>query len=67
MQLFAPALAFLDLETTGMRAARDRITEIGVVRVDANGNDGIRVQEWSSLIDPGRPIPPGIVCAPVST
>ena len=29
MKLFAPALAFVDLETTGTRAADDRVTEIG--------------------------------------
>jgi DNA polymerase-3 subunit epsilon len=60
MRLFAPALAFLDLETTGTRAARDRITEIGVVRVDADG-EAYRVREWSTLVDPGVPIPPVIV------
>mgnify|MGYP001110648431 FL=1 len=36
MQLFAPSLAFVDLETTGTRAAADRITEVGIVRVDAD-------------------------------
>src|SRR5678815_3365143 len=29
-----PAFAFVDLETTGTHAAGDRITEIGIVRVD---------------------------------
>jgi DNA polymerase III subunit epsilon len=58
MQLFAPSLAFVDLETTGMRAADDRITEIGIVRVDADAAGGPpRVSEWSSLVDPGVPIP----------
>ena len=36
MRLFAPALAFVDLETTGTTAAEDAITEIGVVRVEAD-------------------------------
>ena len=36
MQLFAPSLAFVDLETTGTLAAGDRITEVAVVRVDAD-------------------------------
>lgn len=48
-------LAFVDLETTGSTAQHDRITEIGIVLVDENG-----VSEWSSLIDPERPIPPMI-------
>ena len=58
MRLFAPSLAFVDLETTGTRAARDRITEIGIVRVDASPVGGVpRVTEWSSLVNPGVRIP----------
>ena len=58
MQLFAPSLAFVDLETTGTRAAADRITEVGIVRVDADARGGPpRVYEWSSLVDPEVPIP----------
>lgn len=45
---------FLDLETTGAAAARDRITEIGLVEVAA----GRCVGEWSTLVNPGVPIPP---------
>ena len=61
MQLFAPSLAFVDLETTGTRAADDRITEVGIVRVDADAAGGPpRVQEWSTLVDPGVPIPAAI-------
>ncbi len=48
--------AFVDLETTGTDPSRDRITEIGIVRI----RDGIVADEWSTLIDPGRPIPPEI-------
>jgi DNA polymerase-3 subunit epsilon len=62
MRLFAPSLAFVDLETTGTRAARDRITEIGIVRVDADPDGGTpRVAEWSSLVNPGVSIPAAIV------
>jgi len=50
-----PPLAFVDLETTGATATADRITEIGIVEVDADG-----VREWSALVDPGVPIPPFI-------
>jgi DNA polymerase-3 subunit epsilon len=45
-------LVFIDLETTGANAARDRITEIGIVEVD-----GDRVSTWSTLVNPDRPIP----------
>ena len=48
--------AFVDLETTGTDASRDRITEIGVVWMD----DGVRVAEWSALVNPGIAIPPEI-------
>ena len=55
-----PAFAFVDLETTGTNAARDRITEIGIVRVDCAADRMVRVSEWGSLIDPECPIPPAI-------
>jgi DNA polymerase-3 subunit epsilon len=45
-------LIFLDLETTGAKSAEDRITEIGIVEV-CNG----AVNHWSSLVNPGMPIP----------
>jgi len=47
-----PRLAFVDLETTGGAAAQDRITEVGIIEVDAEG-----VREWSSLVNPGMHIP----------
>jgi DNA polymerase-3 subunit epsilon len=46
-------LVFVDLETTGGSAAHDRITEVGLVRV----TNGELVEEWSSLVNPERPIP----------
>jgi DNA polymerase-3 subunit epsilon len=62
MKLFAPSLAFVDLETTGTLAGDDRITEVGIVRVDADpaGIAPPAVSEWSSLVNPGVPIPPEI-------
>ena len=51
--MFAPAIAFIDLETTGTTATRDRVTEIGIVRV----HDGELVEEWSTLVNPECPIP----------
>lgn len=49
-------LAFIDLETTGATASTDRITEIGIVEVDADGT----VREWQQLVNPGTPISPFI-------
>ncbi len=46
----------LDLETTGLDPERDEIIEIGVVRFQSDGE----TQVWSTLINPGRPIPPRI-------
>lgn len=56
---FAPRLAIVDVETTGSQPGRERVTEIGLVRVDFDG-DAVRVDEWSTLINPGIPIPPEI-------
>jgi DNA polymerase-3 subunit epsilon len=52
----APKLAFVDVETTGSSPERERVTEVGVVTVDADG-EALRVTEWSSLVNPGVPIP----------
>ena len=49
-------LIFLDLETTGMLAAEERITEIGLVEVDK----GELVGSWSQLVNPQKSIPPFI-------
>jgi DNA polymerase III subunit epsilon len=54
------AFAFVDLETTGTRAGVDRITEIGIVRVDGAFDGAPCVREWSSLVDPEVAIPPAI-------
>jgi DNA polymerase-3 subunit epsilon len=51
--MFAPSIAFIDLETTGTIATGDRITEIGIVRVE----EGELAEEWSTLVNPGCPIP----------
>lgn len=56
--------AFVDVETTGASPARERVTEVGIVVVDIDGADprtesrtDLRVSEWSSLVNPGVPIP----------
>jgi DNA polymerase-3 subunit epsilon len=54
------SFAFVDLETTGTRADADRITEIGIVCVDIDGEGAPHVIEWSTLVDPEVPIPPAI-------
>ena len=54
--MFSPSIAFVDLETTGTLAAGDRITEVGIVRVDG----GTDVSEWNSLVNPECSIPGGI-------
>jgi DNA polymerase-3 subunit epsilon len=54
--MIAGRVAFLDVETTGADPRSDRITEIGLVLVD----DGVVLEEWSTLVNPGRGIPPGI-------
>lgn len=46
-------LVFIDLETTGANPVSDRITEIGLVEVGADG----RATHWSSLVNPEVPIP----------
>jgi DNA polymerase-3 subunit epsilon len=51
--MFAPAIAFIDLETTGTVPTGDRVTEIGIVRVE----DGDLVEEWSTLVNPECGIP----------
>jgi DNA polymerase-3 subunit epsilon len=49
-------LVFLDLETTGATASHDRVTEVGVVEVE----HGSVLCEWSTLVNPGKRIPPYI-------
>lgn len=50
-----PFVAF-DTETTGLHAA-DRLVELGAVRFRA----GMVEAEWSTLVNPGSPIPPEAV------
>ena len=48
-----PALAFVDIETTGGHAERDRVTEVAVITMDDDGE----VHHWSQLVNPGVAIP----------
>jgi len=44
----------LDLETTGLDSGRDAIIEVGLVRFSPRRVE----EEFSTLINPGRPVPP---------
>ncbi len=46
------ALVGLDTETTGLSPVEDRIFEIGLVTYSG----GEKVEEWSRLVNPGRPL-----------
>jgi len=52
LQLTKP-LAFIDLETTGINLATDRIIEIAIIKVLPDGKRSIK----RKLINPGMPIP----------
>jgi DNA polymerase III subunit epsilon len=54
--MFAPSIAFIDVETTGTTPTGDRVTEVGIVRVE----EGQLVEEWSSLVNPECTIPEDI-------
>ena len=43
----------LDLETTGIGARHEKITEIGMVKVE----NGAVTDTYHTLVNPGRPIP----------
>jgi DNA polymerase-3 subunit epsilon len=55
---FDAPVAFVDLETTGGGTAYHRIIEVGLVAANADGFE----YEWSSLVNPGMPIPYGVQC-----
>lgn len=50
-------IAFVDVETTGMRFLRDRIIEIGILRIEKNK----LIDTYTTLINPGLRIPPEIL------
>ncbi|WP_347956487.1 DEDD exonuclease domain-containing protein [Gordonia aichiensis] len=55
--LAATTFVVVDLETTGTDPERDRITEIGAVKI----RGGEVLGEFATLVDPGRALPPQIV------
>jgi DNA polymerase-3 subunit epsilon len=48
------AVVFFDLETTGVAPERDRIVDLSFMRRAPDGKE----ETFSSLVDPGMPIPP---------
>lgn len=58
--LLEAPLAIVDLETTGGQPAEDRVTEIAVLEVENFAQSGQSVRSWSTLVNPGRPIPGAI-------
>ncbi|MHA6803071.1 DEDD exonuclease domain-containing protein [Salinifilum ghardaiensis] len=54
--LHATTFVVVDLETTGADREDDRITEIGAVKT----RGGRTLGEFSTLVDPERPIPPAV-------
>lgn len=48
-----PSIVAIDIETTGLDPHSDTIIEIGAVRFSGSRVEG----EWSTLVNPGRPIP----------
>ena len=51
-----PSIVSVDIESTGIDPEKDAIIEIGAVRFDGRRIEG----EWSTLVNPGRRIPPFI-------
>lgn len=47
-----------DFETTGMSPVHDRVVELAALRIEADGEES----SFHRLVDPGRPIPPGVSC-----
>ncbi len=53
MKTDLPTIVAIDVETTGLDSNKDAIIEIGAVRF----RGPVVEEEWSTLINPGRPIP----------
>ena len=50
--------AVLDIETTGGKPPQERITEIGMLRLDGKGRE---LSSYSTLVNPRKKIPPYVV------
>lgn len=49
-----PRFAVIDVESSGLDPARDRILELAIVRTDVHGR---ALDRWSTRINPGVPVP----------
>ncbi len=54
---FENTLLALDLETTGLDPIEDRIVQVAVMLVGADG--AVSDKSWDGIVDPGVPIPVG--------
>ncbi len=53
MRAFNEPFVFVDIETTGLSAIRERVIEVAAIRVE----QGTVVKEFNKLIDPGTELP----------
>jgi DNA polymerase-3 subunit epsilon len=52
-------LAAFDIETTGLSPESDEIVQVAVISVDRDGR--LLPDSWTTIVNPGRPIPPEVV------
>jgi len=52
-------IAAFDIETTGIDPVSDELVQVAVLQIDSTGQ--VMPESWSSLVSPGRPIPPEAV------
>lgn len=50
-------LAIFDIEATGLNVSKDRIVEIAIVKINPDGSE----ENFSSLVNPGMPIPQEVI------